>query len=57
MAITRAQLLKELMPGLNELFGLEYSKYSQEHFPDYIEEVDFNEQEDSGLVVLKHQDV
>ena len=45
------------MPGLNELFGLEYSKYSQEKFPDYIEEVDFDNKEDSGLVVLKHQDV
>lgn len=57
MAITRAQLLKELLPGLNELFGLEYDKYTQEQFPDYIVEVDFNEQKDSGVVVLKHQDV
>mgnify|MGYP001403502482 FL=1 len=27
MAISRAQLLKELLPGLNALFGLEYEKY------------------------------
>ena len=27
MAISRAQLLKELLPGLNELFGTEYEKY------------------------------
>ena len=31
MAITRAQLLKELLPGLNALFGLEYKKYEDEH--------------------------
>jgi len=31
MAISRAQLLKELVPGLNHLFGLEYGQYEQEH--------------------------
>jgi|TARA_B100001964_G_scaffold225507_1_gene273406 hypothetical protein len=31
MAISRAQLLKELLPGLNALFGLEYAKYDDEH--------------------------
>jgi hypothetical protein len=31
MAISRAQLLKELLPGLNALFGLEYATYQQEH--------------------------
>jgi hypothetical protein len=31
MAISRAQLLKELLPGLNALFGLEYAKYPDEH--------------------------
>jgi hypothetical protein len=31
MAISRAQLLKELLPGLNALFGLEYDKYENEH--------------------------
>ena len=31
MAITRAQMLKELLPGLNALFGLEYQKYEDEH--------------------------
>ena len=30
MAISRAQLLKELLPGLNALFGLEYNKYENE---------------------------
>jgi hypothetical protein len=31
MAISRAQALKELLPGLNALFGLEYGKYENEH--------------------------
>jgi hypothetical protein len=31
MAISRAQLLKELLPGLNALFGLEYKTYQEEH--------------------------
>jgi len=31
MAITRSQLLKELEPGLNALFGLEYDRYDNEH--------------------------
>ena len=31
MAISRAQLVKELEPGLNALFGLEYDNYDREH--------------------------
>jgi len=31
MAISRAQLLKELLPGLNALFGIEYKRYGEEH--------------------------
>ena len=31
MAISRAQLVKELEPGLNALFGLEYKNYADEH--------------------------
>ena len=31
MAISRAQLLKELLPGLNALFGMEYAKYGEQH--------------------------
>lgn len=31
MAISRAQMLKELLPGLNALFGLEYERYEDEH--------------------------
>ena len=37
-AISRAQLLKELLPGLNALFGLEYDKYENEHTEVYDEE-------------------
>lgn len=29
--LTRAQVLKELLPGLNALFGLEYSEFESEH--------------------------
>jgi hypothetical protein len=31
MAISRSQLLKELLPGLNALYGLEYKRYGEEH--------------------------
>jgi len=31
MATSRAQLLKELLPGLNALFGLDYKTYSEQH--------------------------
>ena len=31
MAISRSQLLKELLPGLNALFGNEYKRYEEEH--------------------------
>ena len=38
MAISRAQLLKELLPGLNALYGLEYEKYENEHTEIYESE-------------------
>jgi hypothetical protein len=38
MAISRAQLLKELLPGLNALFGLEYARYGEEHKEIYEKE-------------------
>ena len=31
MAINRAQLVKELVPGLHALFGLEYDRYAAEY--------------------------
>ena len=38
MAISRAQLAKELEPGLNALFGLEYNRYENEHTEIFDEE-------------------
>jgi len=38
MAITRSQLVKELEPGLNALFGLEYNRYDNEHAEIYTTE-------------------
>lgn len=38
MAISRAQLAKELEPGLNALFGLEYNRYENEHAEVFDEE-------------------
>ena len=38
MAISRAQLAKELEPGLNALFGLEYNRYENEHSEIFEEE-------------------
>ena len=38
MAISRAQLLKELIPGLNALIGLEYARYGEEHKEIYEQE-------------------
>ena len=38
MAISRAQLAKELEPGLNALFGLEYDRYENEHADIFDEE-------------------
>jgi hypothetical protein len=38
MAISRSQLLKELLPGLNALFGMEYKRYGEEHKEIYDQE-------------------
>jgi hypothetical protein len=38
MAISRQQLTKELEPGLNALFGLEYSRYDNQHAEIYVTE-------------------
>ncbi len=38
MAISRQQLAKELEPGLNALFGLEYARYENEHAEIYVTE-------------------
>lgn len=50
MAITRAQLLKELLPGLNALFGLEYKQYEPEHTQIYeVENSDRSFEEETKL--------
>ena len=49
MAITRAQLLKELLPGLNALFGLEYEKYENEHAEIYETETSERSREEVKL--------
>jgi hypothetical protein len=38
MAISRAQLMKQLLPGLNTLFGMEYKRYEKEHALIYTSE-------------------
>ena len=38
MAISRSQLVKELEPGLNALFGLEYKRYENQHAEIYTAE-------------------
>ena len=38
MAISRAQLAKELEPGLNALFGMEYGRYENQHSEIYTTE-------------------
>ena len=42
MAISRAQMLKELLPGLNALFGLEYDKYEDDGDYDDHDEREFD---------------
>jgi hypothetical protein len=50
MAISRAQLLKELLPGLNALFGLEYARYGEEHKELYeVESSDRSFEEETKL--------
>lgn len=50
MPITRQQLLKELLPGLNGLFGLEYSRYGEEHKEIYdIESSDRSFEEETKI--------
>jgi phage major head subunit gpT-like protein len=50
MTISRSQLLKELLPGLNALFGLEYAKYGEQHKEIYeIESSDRSFEEETKL--------
>ena len=51
MAISRAQLAKELEPGLNALFGLEYNRYDAEHAEIYEEETSDRAFEEEVMLV------
>jgi hypothetical protein len=54
MAITRKDLLQELLPGLNALFGIEYDiNKTRLDAEQYTVEVKFDEQ-NTCLVVLEH---
>ena len=43
MAISRADLLKELLPGLNELFGIEYKTQEEKRIAALIDQIIHNE--------------
>ena len=51
MAISRAQLAKELEPGLNALFGMEYARYDNEHDEIYETESSDRAFEEEVLIV------
>ena len=52
MAISRAQLLKELLPGLNALFGMEYARYDDEHSEIYETESSDRSFEEEVITML-----
>jgi hypothetical protein len=45
MAISRGELLKELLPGLNELFGLEYKTQEEKRIAELIDQIIANEEQ------------
>ena len=49
MAISRAQILKELEPGLNAIFGTEYNRYENEHAVLFDEETSNRAFEEEAL--------
>ena len=51
MAINRAQLAKELEPGLNALFGMEYSRYDNEHAEIFEEQTSDRAFEEEVMIV------
>ena len=51
MAISRSQLAKELEPGLNALFGMEYSRYEQQHAEIFETEASDRAFEEETLIV------
>ena len=58
MAISRAQLAKELEPGLNALFGMEYNRYENQHAEIYTTESSdraFEEEVMLSPVLVRHR--
>ena len=51
MAINRSQLAKELEPGLNALFGMEYARYEAQHTEIYETETSDRAFEEETLIV------
>ena len=55
MAISRAQLVKELEPGLNALFGMEYDRYDAEHAEIYDTESSDRAFEEEVMLLEMHK--
>ena len=51
MAISRSQLVKELEPGLNALFGMEYDRYEDQHAEIYETETSDRAFEEEVMLV------
>ena len=51
MAISRSQLVKELEPGLNALFGMEYDRYENQHAEIYDTEASDRAFEEEVMLV------
>jgi hypothetical protein len=55
MAISRNELLKELLPGLNELFGIEYRKYGDGYRYERNRQLHGLAEVDQNIIELSHK--
>jgi hypothetical protein len=55
MAISRKQLLAELLPGLNELFGIEYRKYGDGRRDDRNKQIHGATESEQGVIERGYQ--
>jgi hypothetical protein len=55
MAISRSELLKELLPGLNELFDIEYRKYGDERRYDRNRQIHGAAEVEQGVSMRSYQ--
>jgi len=55
MAISRKQLLAELLPGLNELFGIEYKKYGDGYRYERNRQIHGLAEVEQGIIGLSHK--